>query len=333
MKKLSIHQHLPAASQIISGCMGLGGHWDQQPYSKAHVYQAQQLIETSLAHNINYFDHADIYTFGKAEQAFGQVLAKQPDLRAQMIIQSKCAIRFEDSSGPKRYDFSNAWVTQSVDGILSRLGIEYLDVLQLHRPDPLMELAELAACLTSLKASGKVKHFGVSNMNHHQIAYLQSALDMPIVANQIEMSLKQLGWLEHGVLAGNPNGSHHNFCAGTLEHCQLNGVQIQSWGSLAQGIFSGRAIDSQSDAANGHATNAEKIRATAALVATLAAQYQTPPDALVLAWLMRHPANIQPIIGTTNPERISRCAEAVQIELSRAHWYQLYVTARGAELP
>ncbi|WP_258872183.1 aldo/keto reductase [Thalassotalea euphylliae] len=323
MNALAIHQHLPTASQIICGCMGLGGGWDQQPINKTHYHQAQQFIETALATGINYFDHADIYTFGKAEQVFGQVLAKQPSLRDQMIVQSKCAIRFDDDSGPKRYDFSKKWVTQSVDGILSRLGIEYLDVLQLHRPDPLMELAELAECLTSLQTSGKVKHFGVSNMNHHQIAYLQSALDRPIIANQIEISLQQLGWLDHGVLAGNPAGEHGNFCAGTMEYSQLNGVQIQSWGSLAQGLFSGRDVSNQ----------AEYIKQTAKLVANLAEQYNTNADAIALAWIMRHPANIQPIIGTANPERIKRCAEASKVKLSREDWYQLYVSARGEELP
>lgn len=323
MSVLAIHQHLPTASQIIYGCMGLGGGWDQQPVGKAHYQQAQQLIETALAEGVNYFDHADIYTFGKAEQVFGQVLSKQPKLRERMIIQSKCAIRFADDSGPKRYDFSAQWINQSVDGILSRLNIECLDVLQLHRPDPLLELTELADCLSSLQKSGKVKHFGVSNMNHHQIAYLQSALEMPIIANQIEISLQQLGWLEHGVLAGNPAGEHGNFCAGTIEHSQLNGIQLQSWGSLAQGLFSGRDVSGQP----------EQVKQTATLVANLAEQYQTNADAIVLAWLMRHPANIQPIIGSTNPERIKRCTDAIKVNLSRADWYQLYITARGQELP
>ena len=323
MGALAIQQYLPTASAIASGCMGLGGGWDNQPITNEHKRQAQALIETALANGINYFDHADIYTLGKAEQVFGQVLAESPQLREQMLIQSKCGIRFEDSQGPGRYDFSSEWVSSSVDGILARLNIEQIDVLQLHRPDPLMELEALAKTLQQLQTSGKVKHIGVSNMNHHQIAYLQSALNTPIVANQIEVSLKQLGWLEHGILAGNPDGNHGNFTAGTLEYCQLHNVQIQSWGSLAQGVFSGRDVSNQPT----------HIQQTATLVTELAEKYGTNSDALVLAWLMRHPANIQPVVGTTNTNRLTHCADAINVHLSREDWYKLYVSARGDALP
>ncbi|MCH2056240.1 MAG: aldo/keto reductase [Thalassotalea sp.] len=323
MATLPITQYFPNASSIAYGCMGLGGGWDNNTISQADEIQAQAVIETALANGINYFDHADIYTHGKAEQVFGKALKDIQTLREKMIIQSKCGIRFDDEHGPGRYDFSADWITSSVDDILSRLGIEQLDVLQLHRPDPLMELDEVATTLQNLQANGKVKHFGVSNMNHHQIAYLQSALSTPIIANQIEMSLKHLGWLDHGVLAGNPQGSHDNFCAGTLEYCQQNKVQIQSWGSLAQGLFSGRDVSDQPT----------HIQATAKLVKQLAEQYETSSDALVLAWLMRHPAGIQPIIGTTNLKRIEQCTKAATVKLSREDWYTLYVTARGERLP
>ena len=190
MATLPITQYFPNASSIAYGCMGLGGGWDNNTISQADEIQAQAVIETALANGINYFDHADIYTHGKAEQVFGKALKDIQTLREKMIIQSKCGIRFDDEHGPGRYDFSADWITSSVDDILSRLGIEQLDVLQLHRPDPLMELDEVATTLQNLQANGKVKHFGVSNMNHHQIAYLQSALSTPIIANQIEMSLK-----------------------------------------------------------------------------------------------------------------------------------------------
>lgn len=323
MASLAISQYFNNASNIAYGCMGLGGGWESNTYQSKDILQAKQVIETVLANNINYFDHADIYTHGKAEQVFGAVLKAQPELREQMIIQSKCGIRFNDDTAPGRYDFSAQWIKKSVDGILHRLNIDQIDVLQLHRPDPLMELEEIAQTLENIQKAGKVKYFGVSNMNHHQIAYLQSALDTPIVANQIELSLNQLGWLEHGVLAGNPNGSHGNFTAGTLEYCQMNNVQIQSWGSLAQGLFSGRDISNEP----------AHIKATAQLVETLADKYQTNSDAIVLAWIMRHPANIQPVIGSTNLTRIARCALAVNIHLSREDWYALYVSARGNALP
>ena len=312
-----------AASQLVYGCMGLGGAWDSSPVTKTHISQAQQVVETALEQGINHFDHADIYTHGKAEQVFGELLKQQPALREQMLIQSKCGIRFADKSLPGRYDFSSQWIHQSVDGILKRLNIEQLDVLLLHRPDPLMEVNEVAEVFESLQRQGKVKHFGVSNMNHHQIDYLQSALTTPLLVNQIELSLNQLGWLDHGVLAGNPAGDHGNFCAGTLEYCQRHNMQIQSWGSLAQGLFSGRDISNSSEA----------IKNTAKLVAQLAEKYQANSDAIVLAWIMRHPTNIQPIIGTTNIERIVRCSEATKIKLSRDDWYALYVSARGHALP
>ena len=173
MATLPITQYFPNASSIAYGCMGLGGGWDNNTISQADEIQAQAVIETALANGINYFDHADIYTHGKAEQVFGKALKDIQTLREKMIIQSKCGIRFDDEHGPGRYDFSADWITSSVDDILSRLGIEQLDVLQLHRPDPLMELDEVATTLQNLQANGKVKHFGVSNMNHHQIAYLQ----------------------------------------------------------------------------------------------------------------------------------------------------------------
>ena len=320
---LSIEQYFPKASRIVYGCMGLGGTWGAEPYQTSHVKQAETVINTAVEGGINYFDHADIYTQGKAEQVFGQVLSRTPTLRDAMIIQSKCGIRFEDDLGPGRYDFSSQWITNSVEGSLSRLNIDSIDVLQLHRPDPLMQLDEVAQTLEGLQKSGKVKHFGVSNMNHHQISFLQSALGSPIVANQVELSLKQLGWLEHGVLAGNPDSSHGNFTHGTLEHCQQNNIQIQSWGSLAQGVFSGRKMD---DAP-------AYIQETATLVSELAQQYQTSSDAIVLAWLMRHPANIQPVIGTTNIDRVKRCLDATKVIISREDWYKLYVSARGNALP
>lgn len=322
-------QHFPLAhifpdvSAIVCGCMGLGGGWNGNAVSARHVNQAHAVIDAALQGGINCFDHADIYTMGKAELAFGQVLAERPELREQMYLQSKCSIRFEDAQGPKRYDLSGQWVTQSVDGILARLNAEYLDVLILHRPDPLMQPEELADALLALKNAGKVRRIGVSNMHQHQMAFLQSALDEPLVLNQIEISLQQRHWLEEGVYAGNPEGHDINFTAGTLEYCRQHGVQLQSWGSLCQGLFSGRDVSADKP----------HVQQTAALVASLAVEYQVSPEAIVLAWLMRHPANIQPVVGSTNLPRIKACTEATGIQLSREHWYALYVSARGQALP
>ncbi|WP_299665017.1 aldo/keto reductase family oxidoreductase [uncultured Psychromonas sp.] len=322
-KMKPLNKYLSDVGDLAFGCMGLGGGWDQNPVADNEIKQAHQVIDTALESGINLFDHADIYTFGKAEKAFGHVLAERPELRQKMYIQSKCGIRFSDKSGPKRYDFSKQWINSSVDNILSRLNTGYLDILMLHRPDPLMELDEVANTLLALKNSGKVRHFGVSNMQYQQMAYLQSAMDTPLVNNQIEISLAKLDWLESGVLVGNSQGNNINFAAGTLEYCQTNNVQIQAWGCLSQGLFSGRNIDDQP----------AHIKATAGLVFQLAGKYQVSTEAIVLAWLMRHPVKVQPVIGTTNLDRIKACAQASNIQLSRSDWYALYESARGEELP
>lgn len=323
MQHFSLKHIFPRVSPIVYGCMGLGGSWNSNTVSAEHVKQAHEVIDVALQAGINCFDHADIYTLGKAELVFGKVLAERPELREQMYLQSKCSIRFEDGQAPKRYDLSGEWVTHSVEGILTRLNTEYLDVLVLHRPDPLMQPEELADSLMALKKAGKLRHIGVSNMHQHQMAFLQSALNEPLVVNQIEISLQQLHWLEEGVYAGNPEGRDINFTAGTLEYCRQHGVQLQSWGSLCQGLFSGQDVSAQPP----------HIQQTAALVASLAAEYEVSKEAIVLAWLVRHPAKIQPVIGSTNPQRIQACTQATSIQLSREHWYALYVSARGQELP
>ncbi|APE07200.1 MAG: aldo/keto reductase [Alteromonas sp.] len=313
--------YFPDASRMVYGCMGLGGGWNNNPVTSGDVSNTHAIINKALELNINVFDHADIYTFGKAESVFGQVLKANPSLREQMTIQSKCAIRFEDELGPKRYDFSANWINASVEGILSRLNIEQLDVLLLHRPDPLMELHEVANCLAQLQQQGKIKHIGVSNMHGHQIAFLQSALSTPIVANQLEMSLGFRDWLEDGITTNSVANRNIGYAAGTLEHCMLNNVQLQAWGSIAQGRYTGAATSSEAD------------RNTAELVKRLASEYQTTPEAIVLGWLMRHPANIQPVLGTTNLSRLEACKEAESISLSREHWYALVEAARGQEVP
>lgn len=316
-----MQKYFPQASRMIYGCMGLGGGWTNQPATNQDMQQAHRIIEHVLSLDINVFDHADIYTFGKAETVFGRVLKENPSLRDKLILQSKCGIRFADESGPKRYDFSAKWIEKSVEGILKRLNIEHLDILLLHRPDPLMELDEVANTLTMLQQQGKIKHVGVSNMHGHQIAYLQSALSTPVVANQLEMSLAFRDWLEDGITTNSIANRQSGYAPGTLEYCMLNKVQVQAWGSLAQGIYTGAKTQNEVDSA------------TAKLVNKLASDYETTAEAIVLAWLMRHPANIQPVLGTTHLQRIKNCEAAMRVQLSREHWYLLLETARGHEIP
>jgi predicted oxidoreductase len=271
------------------------------------------------------FDHADIYAFGKAETVFGQVLKEKPTLRENIIIQSKMGIRFPDEEAgiPARYDFSKPYILESVDGILSRLGIDYLDTLLLHRPDALMDVREVGEAFHQLKASGKVRYFGVSNMSAGQIRLLQQHCNEKLVINQLEMSLQKIGWLDTGVHVNQIAARENTFPEGTLEYCQLENIQLQAWGSLAQGLYSGRDLENESDS----------VKKTASLVHQMAEEKQTTKEAIVLAWLMKHPVAIQPIIGTTDASRIKACAESQNITLSRDEWYTLYVSSRGVSLP
>ncbi len=314
-----------AASRLVLGCMPFGGSWNRDPITSEHILAAERAIDAALSIGINMFDHADIYTMGKAETIFGSILKNRPDLRNQIVIQSKCGIRFADESGPGRFDFSRSHIFAAVDGILQRLQIERLDILLLHRPDPLMEPDEVAEAFAALKSSGKVVHFGVSNMSASQIHFLQRSLSDKLVANQLEMSLARLDWLDQGVHVNQKAGVAVNFGEGLMEYCQMHGIQIQAWGPLAQGRFSGRSIiDAPAN-----------IQKTAELVQKMAAVKETTAEAIVLGWLMRHPAMIQPVIGTTSAERIIACQDAEnQAQLmTREEWYTLYVSARGANMP
>jgi predicted oxidoreductase len=323
MKDLVIKKYLPVNHPIAYGCMGLGGSWSHDPYTEDEVKQAHAVVDVALESGINFFDHADIYTLGKAEQVFGRVLKERPGLREEIVIQSKCGIRFESEGRPKCFDFSKEWILSSVDGILKRLGIEHIDALLLHRPDPLMEPEEVAEVFAQLHASGKVGFFGVSNMAAYQIAFLQSAIDQPLIANQIELSLAHLTPVEEGVTNGCSGLPPLNFNGGTLQHCKLNDIQIQTWGSLARGLFTGKDISNESDS----------VKATAGIVASIANQLQVSREAVVLAWILRLPYSIQPVIGTTHHDRIRACAEAVKVALTREQWYTIYNTARSEELP
>lgn len=311
-----IAQHLSHHSQIIYGCMGLGGGWNNNPLSATDIKHTQAVIECCLAHGIKIFDHADIYTFGKAELAFGQVLHQAPYLRQEMSIQSKCGIRFADEMGVKRYDFSAQWITSSVEQILQRLHTEQLDVLLLHRPDPLMQLDDVAQALMALHTAGKIANIGVSNMHTAQLAFLQSALPLPIVANQIELSLAHPGFINSSI----EPSTHYD---GLSEYAQQHNVQIQAWGALAQGQFT---KEMKTDVSL-------NIQYTIKMISTLAQQYAVSPEAIVLAFLTRHPTAIQPIIGTTNLERIAACAQVSKFELSAEDWYGLLESTRGVEVP
>lgn len=323
MNTIPIQRRGLAASRLVLGCMGLGGGWNGDPITNQHLAAAHAAVDAALEAGINMFDHADIYTRGKAEQVFGQVLKERPELRERIVLQSKCGIRFADKGIPGRYDFSKEHILRSVDGSLKRLGVEYLDILLFHRPDPLMEPEEVAEAMSALKSAGKVRAFGVSNMSAGQIRLLQAYSKEPLIVNQLEMSLAKIGWLDQGVHVNQDAAKEDIFPEGTLEYCRLENIQIQAWGPLAQGVFSGRDLSDQP----------ASIRETAELVQAMADEKGTTREAIILAWLMRHPSGIQPVIGTANPERIRACGEAANLTLTREEWYTLYVSSRGRALP
>lgn len=312
-------------SRLALGCMPFGGGWDTEPFTEQHVKEAEAAVEAALSIGITMFDHADIYTRGKAEQVFGRVLQSRPDLREQIVIQSKCGIQLGEGDLPGRFNFSKEHILDSVDGNLERLGIDYLDVLLLHRPDPLVEPEEVAEAFARLKSSGKVRYFGVSNMSASQIKFLQQAIPDSFAVNQLEMSLNHLHFVDHVVHVNQQAGTAVNFAEGLMEYCRTEDIQLQAWSPLAQGKFSGRDIKDEP----------EHIQKTAQLVQQMAADKETTAEAIVLGWLMYHPAMIQPIIGTSNPERIKACADAERQAslMTRDEWYTLYVSARGTLLP
>ncbi|MGI5404756.1 aldo/keto reductase [Streptomyces sp. CA-135486] len=308
--------------RLLYGCMGLGGSWDTQPHRAADINDAEAAIKAALDSGITAFDHADIYRHGKAEAVFGEVLARTPGLRERITVQTKCGIRLADGDRPGIYDLRGQSIIQRVEESLTRLRTDVIDVLLLHRPDPLTGAEEIAQALTSLHRQGTVRRFGVSNMSAAQIAHLQAAVDVPLVANQLEMSLQRRDWLEAGVLVNTSEGATNSFPLGTMEHCMANGIQLQAWGSLAQGRFTGRQ-----ETATEHAT--------AQLVTALAKKKDTTAETIVLWWLQRHPVRIAPVIGSARPERIHACRDAAlrEPDLTHEEWYELWLTARGTALP
>lgn len=323
---MPLTQHGIPASRLAIGCMGFGGSWDaSEPYTTEHVKQFEAVVDSALSIGINFFDHADIYTRGKAESIFGEILKSKPSLRDSLIIQSKCGIQMADGILPGRYNFSKDHITSSVDGILRRLSCEYIDILLLHRPDPLMEPEEIAEALHAIKASGKVKHFGVSNMHSGQIRFIESALQEKLIVNQLHMSLAQRHFIDQGLLVNRPEGSETYFEQGLMEYMQLNAIQIQAWGPLAQGRYTG--------AVRADATEAELI--TSDYIAKLANEKETTKEAILLGWLMKHPAQIQPILGTTNAQRVLACqdAEKQAALMTREEWWSLYTAANGTYKP
>lgn len=300
-------------SRLIYGCMNIGGSWDATPLDDATRTRAFAALDAAVEAGYTIFDHADIYTAGKSETVFGEWLQERPGMRERIVLQSKCGIRLGD---PVIYDLSAAHVRASVEASLQRLQVDYLDLLLVHRPDPLVEPDELAAAIDELVGRGLVRAVGVSNHSASQIRLLQSRVSHPIVANQMQVSLAHPDLLVAGTAINQRSPDHPLRAADTLEYCREQGITLQAWSPLARGAFSRGGDD-----------------AASRLVRELAGRYEVPPEAVVVAWVVRHPAPILPVIGSSNPDRIAAAAASDRVSLSREEWYALLAAARGVQMP
>jgi predicted oxidoreductase len=314
-------------SRLAYGCMKIGGGWDHAPISAATEAAARAVVEAALEAGINFFDHADIYCCGKSEEVFGRIHAGSPSLRDRIVLQSKVGIRFAndayESGEPARYDFSREHILRSAEAILGRLRTDRLDLLLLHRPDPLVEPEEVASAFDALHTAGKVRYFGVSNHTPAQIELLKRHLRQPLVVNQLEFSLAQPALAAEGIRANQAGaGAESALATGLLDYCRLNEILVQAWSPVGKGrLFAGGPDDSPPRSG------------AAALVAKLAQEKGTTPDAIAIAWILRHPAGIQPVIGTTRAERVRAAAPADETTLSREEWWALLAAARGQKAP
>ncbi len=290
---------------IALGCMRIA---DMQ------VQDVAALVETAVDSGVTFFDHADIYGGGKSEEVFGKAIAQTKGLREKIIIQSKCGIR------KGMFDFSKEHIVSSVEGILKRLGTDYLDVLLLHRPDALMEPDEVAAAFDALHQQGKVKHFGVSNQNPWQIELLKQSVRQPLLFNQLQMSLMFTGMVDAGLNVNMKNPPSVDHDGGILPYCQLNGVTVQAWSPYQYGFFEGVFVGNK------------KFPEVNKALDEVAEAHNVSPSAIATAWLLRHPVRMQVILGTTKAARVRDISRAADITPTRAEWYKLYLAA-GNVLP
>ncbi|MFD1439822.1 aldo/keto reductase [Lacticaseibacillus hegangensis] len=282
--------------------------------TKLNVDEATTLLESAHDAGVNFFDNADIYDGGKAETLFGQALKNASFSRDDVIVQSKVGI-----VPGKRYDFSKQHITEAVDDSLKRLGLDYLDVLLLHRPDALMAPEEVAEAFDALQAAGKVRHFGVSNCNPMQIELLKKAVKQPLVANQLQFAVTHTGMIDNGIHVNMTDDRSVDHDGSILEYSQLHDMTIQAWSPFQYGFFEGVFIDNP------------KFPKLNAKLQELADKYHTNSSAIAAAWLIRVPGT-QVIAGTTNAKRIANIAEAGDITLTRQEWYDVYFAA-GNDLP
>ena len=305
MKLIKLGQSDLKVPVIAVGCMRING------LSKT---DAENFVQTALDNGANFFDHADIYGGGTCEEIFADAIHMNSAVREKIILQSKCGIR------KGMFDFSKEHILEAVDGSLKRLKTDYLDVLLLHRPDALVEPEEVAEAFDKLYSSGKVRNFGVSNQNPMQIQLLKKFLNQPIIANQLQLSITNSNMISAGIHVNMLDDPAISRDGSVLDFCRLNDITIQPWSPFQYGFFEGVFLGN------------EKFPELNVKIDEIAAKYEVTNTTIALAWILRHPAHMQPVTGTMNAERLKDCIKAADIYLTREEWYEIY-RAAGNILP
>lgn len=303
MKYINIANTDLNVSNIIMGNMRL---------TQLSTQEAETLIRTAMEEGINFFDHADIYGGGKCEEIFSEAIQMNPQIREKMILQSKCGINTKENF----FDFSKEHILESVDGILSRLKTDYLDIFLLHRPDALMEPEEIAEAFEKLQSSGKVNYFGVSNFNPLQIELLKKYIPQKLVVNQLQFSIAHTPMIDSAIALNMKIDQSVNRDSSILDYCRLHDMTIQAWSPFQHGFFNGVFLG-----------DTEHFPELNQLLDNLAEKYEVTTTAIATAWITRHPANIQVVLGTTKPGRLKEGCQGSDIPLTRKEWYDIYKAA------
>lgn len=306
MYKINLGKSGLSVPTVAVGCMRI---------NNIEKKEAEKFIKTAMDMEANFFDHADIYGGGECERIFSDVVNMNDDIREKMILQTKCGI-----VPRKMFDFSKEHILESVDGSLKRLKTDYIDILLLHRPDALCEPDEVGEAFEILKSKGKVRHFGVSNQNPMQIELLKKGLKTPVVANQLQLSIAHSFMISNGINVNMTNESAVCRDGSVLDYCRLNDITVQAWSPFQNGFFKGTFIDN------------DEFGPLNKKMDEMAEKYGVTKTSIAIAWILRHPAKIQPITGTMKIDRLKDCIKATEIRLSREDWYALYLSA-GNILP
>ena len=291
---------------IAVGCMRI---------NKLEPAEAEHFVHAAIDQGAYFFDHADIYGNGDCESVFAKAIHMNSTVREKVLLQSKCGIRRGVA-----FDFSKDHILKSVDGSLKRLNTEYLDVLLLHRPDALVEPEEVAEAFDILQSNGKVRHFGVSNQNPMQIKLLKRYVRQPIVANQLQLSITNATMISQGQHVNMQDDFAVNRDGSVLDYCRLHDITIQPWSPFQYGMFEGVFLGN------------EKFPVLNRKIDEIAVKYSVSNTTITMAWLLRHPAGMQPVTGTMNVQRLKDCVKAAEIRLTREEWYEIYLAA-GNTLP